>query len=170
MMQAKDIERLFRQHYAKMVGLGTYLLADAEEAKDVVSDVFAHLMDHRVLLAPDTEEAYLMRSVRNRCLNKIAHKGVKERVGKLLLDDSDMVLAEDADHRLERVMQIIDGLEPPIRKQILTARYLDEKTYQEVANEMGMSKVTVYNHIAQALNTIRQLMRKAEAATKRGKQ
>lgn len=46
---------------------------------------------------PGSEEGYLMRSVRNRCLNLIAHKSVKERMAKLLLDDADVILSEETD-------------------------------------------------------------------------
>ena len=59
-----------------------------------------------------------MRSVRNRCLNLIAHKSVKERVAKLLLADADVILSDDMDERLEQLLLLIDDLEPPIRKQI----------------------------------------------------
>ena len=84
---------MFRQHYEKMYNLARCILSDDDESKDVVSDVFTHILAYDVVLMPESEEGYLMRSVRNRCLNLIAHKGVKERVAKLLLDDADVVLA-----------------------------------------------------------------------------
>ncbi len=96
-----------------------------------------------------------MRSVRNRCLNQIAHKSVKERVAKLLLDDADVILSEDTDERLEQLLLLIDDLEPPIRKQIFRLRYLQDKSYQEVADEVGVSKVTVFNHLSKAMDWIK---------------
>ena len=135
---------MFRQHYEKMYNLARCILSDDDESKDVVSDVFTHILAYDVVLMPESEEGYLMRSVRNRCLNLIAHKGVKERVAKLLLADADVVLAEDMDERLD--------LEPPIRKLIFRLRYLQEKSYQEVADEVGVSKVTVFNHLSKALD------------------
>lgn len=96
-----------------------------------------------------------MRSVRNRCLNLIAHKSVKERVAKLLLDDADVILSEDTDERLEQLLLLIDDLEPPIRKLIFRLRYLQDKSYQEVADEVGASKVTVFNHLSKAMDWIK---------------
>ena len=84
MNRKKDIEQLFRQHYAKMYNLARCILSDDDESKDVVSEVFAQILADEVVLVPGSEEGYLMRSVRNRCLNLIAHKSVKERVAKLL--------------------------------------------------------------------------------------
>ena len=143
---------MFRQHYEKMYNLARCILGDDDESKDVVSDVFTHILTDDVVLMPESEEGYLMRSVRNRCLNLIAHKGVKERVAKLLLADADVILAENMDECLEQLLLLIDELEPPIRKQIFRLRYLQEKSYQEVADEVGVSKVTVFNHLSKALD------------------
>ena len=143
---------MYRQHYEKMYNLARCILSDDDESKDVVSDVFTHILAYDVVLMPESEEGYLMRSVRNRCLNLIAHKGVKERVAKLLLADADVILAEDMDERLEQLLLLIDNLEPPIRKLIFRLHYLQEKSYQEVADEVGVSKVTVFYHLSKALD------------------
>ena len=155
MKQEKDIEQLFRRHYEKMYNLARCILSDDDESKDVVSDVFAKILADDVVLMPGSEEGYLMRSVRHRCLNLIAHKSVKERVAKLLLNDAEVILSEDTDERLEQLMLLIEDLEPPIRKLIFRLHYLQEKSYQEVADEVGVSKVTVFNHLSQALDWIR---------------
>ena len=121
----------------------------------MVSEVFATILADEVVLLPGSEEGYLMRSVRNRCLNLIAHKSVKERVAKLLLDDAEVILSEETDDRLDQLMRLIEDLEPPIRKLIFRLRYLQEKSYQEVAEEVGVSKVTVFNHLSKAMDWIK---------------
>ena len=65
------MERLFHDHYEQMYRFAFALLHDNEEARDVVSDVFSRLWDKQ--LVPD--RAYLMRSVKNACINLIARKG-----------------------------------------------------------------------------------------------
>ena len=156
MMQEKDIERMFRQHYEKMYNLARYLLSDDDESKDVVSEVFTTILANNAVLMPESEEGFLMRSVRNRCLNLIAHKGVKERVTKLLIDDADVILSDKTDGRLEQLMLLIEDLEPPIRKQIFRLHYLKDMSYQEVADKVGVSKVTVFNHLSQAMDWIKE--------------
>ncbi|MBU9947909.1 sigma-70 family RNA polymerase sigma factor, partial [Leyella stercorea] len=145
MKQEKDIERMFRQHYEKMYNLARSILSDDDESKDVVSEVFTTILADDAVLMPESEEGFLMRSVRNRCLNLIAHKGVKEKVAKLLIDDTDVILSDETDERLEQLLLLIEDLEPPIRQLIFRLRYLQEKSYQEVADEVGVSKVTVFN-------------------------
>ena len=145
---------MFRQHYEKMYNLARNILFDDDESKDVVSEVFTTILADDVVLMPESEEGFLMRIVRNRCLNLIAHKSVKERVTKLLLDDADVILSEETDERLDQLMLLIEVLEPPIRQLIFRLRYLQEKSYQEVADEVGVSKVTVFNHLSKAMDWI----------------
>ena len=157
-----DIERLFRQHYERMYRLARTILYDADECRDVVSDVFEHLLREDTVLLPDTEEAYLLRSVRNRCLNIIAHKGVRTRVEKMLVMDEESMISDNDDEQLDRLRDIIDHLDPPIRQRILRLRLQQEMTYQEVAQALGVSKVTVYNHLSQAIDTIKQTFKQAK--------
>ena len=147
---------MFRQHYEKMYNLARSILSDDDESKDVVSEVFTTILADDVVLMPESEEGFLMRSVRNRCLNLIANKSVKERVTKLLLDDADVILSEETDERLDQLMLLIEDLEPPIRQLIFCLRYLQEKSYQEVADEVGVSKVTVFNHLSKAMDWIKE--------------
>ena len=157
-----DIERLFRQHYERMYRLARTILYDADECRDVVSDVFERLLREATVLLPDTEEAYLLRSVRNRCLNIIAHKGVRTRVEKMLVMDEETMISDNDDEQLDRLRDIINHLDPPIRQRILRLRLQQEMTYQEVAQALGVSKVTVYNHLSQAIDTIKQTFKQAK--------
>ena len=159
MTHEKDIEQMFRRHYEKMYNLARCILSDDDESKDVVSEVFTQILADDMVLLPESEEGYLMRSVRNRCLNLIAHKSVKERVARLLTDDADVILSEDTDERLDQLLLLIDDLEPPIRKLIFRLRYLQDKSYQEVADEVGVSKVTVFNHLSKAMDWIKERFR-----------
>ena len=156
MKQEKDIEQMFRRYYEKMYNLARYILSDDDESKDVVSEVFTQILVDNIVLLPESEEGYLIRSVRNRCLNLIAHKSVKEKVVKTLLDDADVILSEETDERLEQLMLLIDNLEPPIRKLIFRLRYLQDMSYQEIADKVKVSKVTVFNHLSKAMDWIRE--------------
>lgn len=157
-----DIERLFRQHYERMYRLARTILYDADECRDVVSDVFERLLREDTVLLPDTEEAYLLRSVRNRCLNIIAHKGVRTRVEKMLVMDEESMISDNDDEQLDRLRNIINHLDPPIRQRILRLRLQQEMTYQEVAQALGVSKVTVYNHLSQAIDIITRTFKQAK--------
>ena len=94
------MERLFHDHYEQMYRFAFALLHDNEEARDVVNDVFSRLWDKQ--LVPD--RAYLMRSVKNACINLIASKKRDERL-KRLLPLSEEKLTEEEPSRLEERWQ-----------------------------------------------------------------
>ena len=135
MKQETDIERLFKSHYEKMYNLARCILYDDDESKDIVSEIFTKILDGHIILLPGQEKAYLMQSVRNRCLNIIAHKNTKEKVVNLLSENNVDFLLDDNNERLEQLMQVIDKLTPPIRKRILQLHYLEEMSYQDIAKK-----------------------------------
>ena len=85
MTDQSKLEKLFRQHYRQMYRLATMLLHDDAESKDVVHDIFAHLLRESQDLREETAEHYLLTSVRNRCLNVIRSRQIQERVEHLYL-------------------------------------------------------------------------------------
>jgi RNA polymerase sigma-70 factor (ECF subfamily) len=161
-MTQKEIETLFRQHYAAMYRLARTILYDADESKDVVSDVFVRLLHNNPSVQPDKMESYLMMAVRNRCLDVLSHKSVREQVEKLFSQELKQrhIIARNEDERLDRLMQYIERELPPLSQQILRLRFLQEMTYEEVAQEVGVSKVTVYNHLWQSMHRIKEYFSK----------
>ena len=161
MQELPNIEQLFRAHYPSMYRIAIALLRNADEAQDVVSDVFAKVFEEGIILLPETEEGYLIRAVRNRCLNIIAHKDIRERTSKLLLNDTETILSEHDDTLLDRLMLIIEHLEPPIRRQILRLRHVQGLPFQRIADDLGVSRVTVYHHLSEAINIIKRQLNQA---------
>lgn len=163
-MTQKEIEILFRQHYAAMYRLARTILYDADESKDVVSDIFVRLLSGGITVKADKMESYLMMAVRNRCLDVLSHKSVREQVEKLFSHElkQNHIVASNGDDRLDRLMQYIDRELPPMSKQIFRLRFLREMSYEEVAQEVGVSKITVYNHLSQSLQRIKEYFSKEQ--------
>ena len=161
-MTQKEIETLFRQHYAAMYRLARTILYDADESKDVVSDIFVRLLSGGITVQADKMEGYLMMAVRNRCLDVLSHKSIREQVEKLFSQELKQrhIIARNEDERLDRLMQYIERELPPLSQQILRLRFLQEMTYEEVAQEVGVSKVTVYNHLWQSMHRIKEYFSK----------
>ena len=124
----QQMEQLFHDHYEQMYRLAFVLLHDNDVAKDVVSDVFSRLWDKQLI--PD--QAYLMRSVKNACINIIAKKKRDERL-KQLLPLSEEKLTEEEPYRLEE--------------------------YKDTAEELGISISAVNKHIVKGLRTLREKLK-----------
>lgn len=163
-MTKEKFEEIFRQHYSAMYRLAKTMLYDADECKDVVSEVFTRLLRGDVVPQEERIEGYLMTSVRNKCRDVLSHKDIRQRVEKLYsqeLIQSQVVYIND-DDRLERLMQFVESEFPPLTQQIFKLRFLREMTYEEVAQTVGVSKVTVYNHLSQSLQKIKEYFKQNE--------
>ena len=168
MTDQKKLEKLFRQHYRQMYRLAAILLHDDAESKDVVHDIFAHLLRNSQDLREDTAESYLLTSVRNRCLNVIRSRQIQERVERLYLLDLDTTITPmeglrvgelcsgiQFEEELKALYKGIDKLEPPVCRDIIMQHFRDGITFKEIACRLGVSETTVYKHLRRALNQLR---------------
>ena len=157
MTDQKKLEKLFKQYYRQMYRLATMLLHDDAESKDVVHDIFAHLLVDPKELREETAENYLLTSVRNRCLNVIRSRQIQERVEHLYLLDLDPTITptERLEEELKALYKGINQLEPPVCRDIIMRHYRDGITFKEIAIRLGVSETTVYKHLRRALNHLR---------------
>ena len=157
-MTREKFEEIYRRHYPAMYRLARTILYDADDSKDVVSEIFARLLRGEIVPQADRIEGFLMTSVRNRCRDVLRHKNVRESVEKLF--SAEMMLNQNKpihdDDRLERLMLFVEAKLPPLTQQIFRLRFLREMTYEEIAEEVGVSRVTVYNHLSQSLLRIKE--------------
>ena len=131
------------------------LLYDEDESKDVVSDVFASLLDGSMTFSSDNARGFLLTCVRNSCINVIRHKRVRERFAGLY-STSGEPLADGPDDTimLAELRDYINKQLPPLTCRIFTLRYLQDMTCQQIADAVGVSRVTVHHHLSQSLEKI----------------
>lgn len=154
-MTKTELESLFRAHYSDMYRLAHSLLADEDESRDVVSDVFVRLMDGPPLRR-ETARSYLLTAVRNGCRNAIEHRQVRQRAERLLSAEACLTAGDTEDRmRLSELLRFADAALTPTALEIFRLRYLHGLTCREVADAVGMSRQTVHHHLAAALQEIR---------------
>ena len=152
-MEKIVIQRLFMQHYAKMYRVARTILYDEQESKDVVSDIFEGLLRGETVLIPDTEERYLLTSVRNQCLKRLRHQDTRLR-----METATREQATDAEVEDERLTDIIEFVVSHLTEQeqrIVRLRFTDGCSYEEIAAAEGISRVAVWKHLSHALKEIR---------------
>ena len=171
-MTTEKIEQLFRAHYPRMYQLALVLLKDEAASKDVVSDVFADVLDGKVALRPDTGRSYLLVCVRNRCLTLINRQKMKDRVHHLLQADasptivpsdatcasvdSAFALIEQEEDKQDAILAYMDSELTPQTRQVFTLRFRQKLKYREIATELGISEVAVYKHLSQGIKKLKQ--------------
>ena len=155
-MTKGELEILFKNHYSPMFRLAMSLIYDPDESKDVVSDVFASLLDGGMTIRSDNARGFLMTCVRNSCINVIRHKQMRERFARLyVLQNEPQTDGPDDLVMLTELRDYINEQLPPLTRRIFTLRYLQDMTCQQVAEAVGVSRVTVHHHLSQSLEKIK---------------
>lgn len=153
---------LFRQHYRQMHQLAMVLLHDDAESKDIVHDVFAQLIASSAELHEETAAAFLLTSVRNRCLNVIRGRKIQERIQRLYLLDLDTTIIPPDLFR-EESKALAEGvclLVPPVCREVVELHFRDGLTFREVALRLGVSETTVYKHLRHALQQLHEHLKR----------
>ena len=153
-----QIESLFKTHYTQMYHLALTLLFDEAESKDVVSEVFASLLSGSTIVKADNAKAFLLASVRHRCLNVLQHKQVLERFARLLTEGTDTPVSDtlvEEQMRMEELMRYVRDNLSPMEQNVFRLRYLREMSCQEVGEALNVSRQTVHAHLKQTVEKIR---------------
>ena len=103
-----------------------------------------------------------MRSVKNACINIIAKKKRDERF-KLLLPLSEEKLTEEEPYRLEERWQAtVDCIDNDLTNQtasVIRLCYREGMSYNDAAEELGISISAVNKHIVKGLRTLREKLK-----------
>ena len=155
MIDKREFEKVFRHHYDGMFRLAKRMLGDDAESKDVVSDVFAHLLHSANDLRSDTLQTFLLTSVRNRCINLLVHRQKEQQMQKAIVVE--MITPEQTaeQEKLQTLHHYIDSQMPKLSQQILRLRYQQGLKYREIAKVLQVSEVTVHNHLSQSLKQLK---------------
>ena len=152
---------LFVEMYPKLVRYAAALMTDADEARDIVSDVFERAWQRHATLDDESGHAWLYAAVRNACLNRLKHLQVEREHLEAVIEATRADMADNyRQHEvlLRRTEEIAHSLPEPTRS-ILRMCYWDKQTYRQVAEHLGISPDTVKKHISKALRTLRETMR-----------
>lgn len=155
MTDRNDIEQLFKAHYAQMYRLAVALLHDDDLARDIVHDVFASLLYGNPDLT--VSGGYLLKAVRNRCLNHIRDCGIHQRIiNRYFLDDEEYASEEwPNDETIAKVYDLIRNDISPQARRIMELRFAEGMKFARIAETMGISETAVYRHLNHALVIIR---------------
>ena len=166
MIDKREFETLFRRHYDGMFRLARRMLNDDADSKDVVSEVFAQLLRSGADLKSETLQAYLLTSVRNRCVNLLVHKQREmqrneefysggQQAQKAVVVEMFNPEQTAEQEQLQMIHHYIDNSLPQLSQQILRLRYQHGLKYREIADVLQVSEVTVHNHLSQSLKLLK---------------
>ncbi len=160
MTDINQIEQLFKTHYARLHKVAIALLHDEDVARDMVHDVFEALIYNN----PDTlkSESYLIRAVRNRCLNHIRNCSIHQRIiNRFFLEDEEYDADDWPDEEtMATINRLITDDLSPMAKKVMELRFNNGFQFAKIAAELGISETAVYKHLRNALTIIRKKLNK----------
>ena len=154
MPQINDIEQLFKAHYTAMHRLAMLILRDEDVARDIVHDVFESLLNAGLT---DVSAQYLLRAVRNRCLNYLCSLSTRERVKELYALDEQEIADEELpdEETMAQIHSTVTNDLTAACRRVVELRFTDGKSYKEIATTLGVSEVAVYKHLRHAIDVLR---------------
>lgn len=154
MTRTNDIEQLFKTHYPAMQRLAMLTLRDEDAARDIVHDVFESLLNTGLT---DVSGQYLLRTVRNRCLNHLRSLSTRERFMALYALDEHEIADEDwpDDDTIAQIHSTVANDLSDACRRVVELRFTDGKSYKEIASALGVSEVAVYKHLRHAIDLLR---------------
>lgn len=165
---------IYEHHYALLCRFANRMLGDMAIAEEIVDDAIFYLWEHRTEVEiTHSVRAYLMRAVRNHCLNELnslRHRTEMVSSSFFLpenIDFLDKIFVEESHplgHLLEQELESelrrgIAELPDNCRTVFLKSR-VEQKKYEEIAADLNISVNTVKYHIKNALTMLQQRMGK----------
>ena len=153
-------EQVFRKYYAGLCTYGRGILRDAEEAEEIVQNVFVTIWEKREILEiTQSLQSYLYRAVHNHCLNRIKHQKLRDEHQQYAQHYQEVSYESVSEvvNKNELEQQLSKSIEklPEQCRIIFKMSRFEELRYQEIADKMGLSVKTIENQIGKALKILR---------------
>jgi RNA polymerase sigma-70 factor (ECF subfamily) len=162
---------LYNKYHSKMYGWLIRFVKLPELAEDIIQETFLKIWEIRHRIQPQQSfPAYLYRISRNKALKMLKKISRDETLRSKVLAQYAAIEMNDPEKKLQwrQYQQLLDNAVsrlPVQRQKVYILCRHNNKTYDEVANELGISKNTVKEHMIKALQDIRQYFYRYDEVT-----
>lgn len=164
-LQERDIsafDYVYHTLRKRLFALALYIVEDEENAKDLVQDIFADFWEKRLYLQiTSTIEYYLLRAVKNKAVNykkkQVAISSITNNLpGPALENGYSSLDNRELGKKLETAIKKL----PPTSSKVFQLHYIERLSYEEISQELGITKSTISTHMDRALKKLRSLLKK----------
>lgn len=150
-------ERLFKEYYNTLANYAFSIVKNKEDAEDVVQDVFIKLWQNSPAVINTAQvKFYLYTATKNTCISLLRKQAGKtfvqpEAIPETLPDADSKSLSADPSLFIQQALSLL----PPQCLAIFKLSRFGKLTYQQIADELGISVKTVENQVGKALRIMR---------------
>ena len=155
-------DELYNSEFTQIEKYVRRMLYDSNAVEDIVQETFI-IVWSRHLKVFDSEmalQAFIYRTLRNKCLDYIRHEKIKERYSSEYSKEretSDYLMQAIIDEESRFLIhKAIKSLTPQV--QAVIKLHLEGKKNKEIAEEMGISETTVKFHKSVAYRELNKLL------------
>lgn len=168
------VKTVYKLYYEVLCRFAYNFTRNRMLSEEIVDDVIFGFWQRRDFLPSDTKIfSYLLKGVKNKCLNEINSKRRRVEGGSLSYSSEENFefinkVFADEDNPLENLVgretlkelgKAIEELPSMSRKVFILSRY-HEKTYDQIASHLNISVNTVKYHIKKSLSCLKSFMDK----------
>jgi RNA polymerase sigma-70 factor (ECF subfamily) len=158
----RAFDAIYRDYYKGLYAFAANYISEYE-CEEVIQDVMMWLWENRSSLIPGMSlRSLLFTIVRNKCLNRITHLQIRQKVHHKLyakyfhrFEDPDFYATTEIFNSLTNA---IDELPQPYREAFIMNRF-QNFTYNEIAEKAGVSAKTVAYRISRSLLILREKLK-----------
>lgn len=161
----KDLHALYVIYYNDLLRYGLYLTSDHELSKEYINLVFLSLWNSRHKLAEvQNPRAYIITCYKNKIVFR------KKKAGDLTIVYQDtkadsqaettssceetLIELQEYEELKKKLNRVLSSLTER-QRQLIVLRFIEEMTYEEIAERLHLSVRTVYNSIHESLKFLR---------------
>lgn len=150
-------ERAFERHYKMIYRLCFSYIKNADDAEDVVSEVFEKLLIKKPLFRDNEhEKAWLLRTAINKCKDYHKHWWRK----RTNIDD-EVNLTTDGELQTEELLSIILNM-PERYKAVIYLYYYEGYKTREISQILKKPESTIRNHLREAREYLKGVLENEE--------
>lgn len=167
----EEFGRLFNKCRIPFTTVANSYVHDAAVAEDLVNDSFVRLWEKRNEIHTDNFEAYLFQILVHKCLDYLKSEQTQTKIRQNIHDTSYRMLTYEINSlescdpgrlyasEVETLFrECIDHM-PSITREVFLANRFRNMTYQEIAEERGMSVRQVTSEMQTALQLLRRTLK-----------
>jgi RNA polymerase sigma-70 factor (family 1) len=153
-----EYHSLFKLFYKPIRSFIYYRCGDVDMAEDLTQDVFIKLWETRTRIDKRTVKAYLYTIAQNLTINQLKRQQLLYKFKKIPGTDRDNdnpeKLAEMQDY--EKKLQAVIALLPEGGREVFFMNRLEDMTYVEIAERLGLSVKAVEKRMSKVLSILRE--------------
>lgn len=160
----KVLDEVFALYYVRLTRFALRQVNDPMVAEEIVQDAYIYLWNKRTAIRIETSlEAYLFKSVANKCINHVKSKIHKINRLTADIDEGNSKLVGMVDLEIKELQQLIELTLKSLPEQTALIYSFSRNaglTHAEIAEKLDVSTKTIEYHIGSALKQMKKVLQK----------